>query len=172
MLDSHKLLILFVSLLLGMAACQPPAADAKNPLEGVWRIVEETRIRSNGETKNSKPQPSLYIFTDHHYSAVLVLSNEPRSLFAEAFRPTDAEKVAAYDSIVVNTGTYELTDSTMTTHPIVARIPNFMGGSASYEYEVENDTLWLKLVDEYSREGVQYFLFPDTQILKKLVRIE
>ena len=173
MSDSHKCFVSFVLLFLAMAACQTSAPDTRGPLEGVWRIVEESRIRSDGETKNSEPQPNLYIFTDHHYSAVLVLGNEPRSFFAEAFRPTDAEKIAAFDSIVVNSGTYELTDSTMTTHPIVSRMPNFMGGgSASYEYAVENDTLWLTLVDEYSREGVRHPLFPETRISRRLIRVE
>jgi hypothetical protein len=36
--------------------------------------------------------------------------------------------------------------STIVTRPIVAKTPNFMaGGSLSYTYRVEGDTLWLTL---------------------------
>ena len=58
---------------------------------------------------------------------------------------TDAEKLAAYDSFVANSGTYEVAGSTITIHPVVARSPNYMsGGSDKYQFRVSGDTLWLE----------------------------
>jgi hypothetical protein len=88
-------------------------------------------------------QPNLFLFTDRHYSMMRVTGNQPRTLAAKD-SVTDAEKLAAYDSFVANSGTYEVADSTLTTHPIVARSPNFMsGGSDKYTFRVSGDTLWL-----------------------------
>jgi hypothetical protein len=59
---------------------------------------------------------------------------------------TDAEKVAAFDSFIANSGTYELTDSTLTTRPMVAKNPTFMaGGSLTFTYQIEGDDLRLTL---------------------------
>ncbi len=59
-------------------------------------------------------------------------------------RRVGGSKVAAYDSFVANAGTYEVADSTLTIHPVVARSPNFMsGGSDKYRFRVSGDTLWL-----------------------------
>ena len=72
-----------------------------------------------------------------------VTGNQPRTL-AATDSATDAEKLAAYDSFVANSGTYEVADSTLTIHPIVARSPNYMsGGSDKYHFRVSGDTLWL-----------------------------
>ena len=57
---------------------------------------------------------------------------------------TDKEKLAAWDSFIANTGSYEIADSTITIHPKVARSPNFMsGGSDKYRFKISGDTLWL-----------------------------
>ena len=88
-------------------------------------------------------QPSVYLFGDKHYSMMRVTGNQPRTL-ASKDSMTDAEKIAAYDSFIANSGTYEVADSTLTMHPVVARSPNFMsGGSDKYYFRVSGDTLWL-----------------------------
>jgi hypothetical protein len=92
---------------------------------------------------NTAVQPSLYLFDDKHYSMMRVTGNQPRALAAKD-TSTDAEKLAAYKSFIANTGTYEVADSTLTIHPVVARDPNFMsGGSDKYQFRVSGDTLWL-----------------------------
>lgn len=129
-----------------LTACQPaqspaPPAPPQPPLVGAWSIVS---IRVTGpDSANTTVQPSLYLFGDRHYSMMRVTGNQPRTLSAK-YNDTDAEKLAAYDSFVANTGTYEVADSTLTIHPTVARSPNFMsGGSDKYDFRVSGDTLWL-----------------------------
>jgi hypothetical protein len=123
-----------------LAACQR-AESPEPPLEGAWSIVS---IRVTGpDSAATTVQPNLFLFTDRHYSMMRVTGNQPRTLAAKD-SVTDAEKLAAYDSFVANSGTYEVADSTLTTHPIVARSPNFMsGGSDKYTFRVSGDTLWL-----------------------------
>ena len=85
----------------------------------------------------------MYLFGDRHYSMMRVTGNQPRTLAARD-SVTDAEKLAAYDSFIANAGTYEVADSTLTIHPVVARSPNFMsGGSDKYQFRISGDTLWL-----------------------------
>ena len=71
---------------------------------------------------------------------------------------TKEEKIAAYDSIWGNAGTYEVTGETVTIRPIISRVPNFMaGGYQKYQFRVDGDTLWLtgKSTDELFRFGEQ-----------------
>jgi hypothetical protein len=121
---------------------------------GVWQVKEIARQGGSGPIA-AEPLPSVIIFTRSHYSMVWVFDTEPPRSFAEQWSPTDAEKIERFDSLVVNSGTYEIKGNRLTAHPIVARIPEFVGGKLICEYRVENDTMQLKFVDEYSYGGVQ-----------------
>lgn len=139
---------------------------------GVWQIKEVAR-QNGGEPVADMTKRSIFIFTPHHYSMVWVLSAEPQRAFAERWNPTDAEKIERYDSLVVNAGTYEITESTITAHPIVARIPEFVGGRLVCEYRVEGDSLRLKFVDEYTYDGVQApWVASGRGLILTLVRID
>jgi len=119
---------------------------------GVWQVTEIRRQGAEGSMM-TEPFPNLVIFTPRHYSMIWALgAGDP---FAERWKPTDEEKVRRFDSMVVNAGTYEIDGVTLTAHPTVARIPDFIGGKLICEFHVENDTLRLKFVDEYSFDGVQ-----------------
>lgn len=148
--------------------CQPATEEA-GPLEGAWKYVELSTTSPDTSSTITSPQPSLYIFLKQHYSVMFVPGSEPRELFSGdepvlGSDPTDAEKLAAYDSFIANSGTYELTDSTLTTRPMVAKNPNFMaGGSLTFTYRVEADTLRLTLRPPWA---------PETEIRSTLVRLE
>jgi len=152
--------------------------DSKNNREsdstgivGVWQVKEVAR-QGDSEKIADKPVPSIFIFTPRYYSMVWVFGAEPRRPFAERWNPTDAEKIERFNSMVVNSGTYEINVSTLTAHPIVARIPDFMGGRLICEYHVENDIMQLKFVDEYSFDGVQAPWVASGGLVLTLVRIE
>ena len=149
--------------------CQPATEEA-GPLEGAWKYVEFSTTSPDTTSTITSPQPSLYIFLKQHYSIMFVPGSEPRQLFSGdeptlgSAEPTDAEKLASWDSFIANSGTYELTDSTLTTRPMVAKNPNFMsGGSLTYTYQIEGDTLRLTLRAPWA---------PDTEIRYTLVRLE
>ena len=129
------ILVLFAGLLSGQST-------AKKPLEGAWKVVEIV-VTGDGAANIPNPQPGLFIFAQKHYSMFYVGDNKQRTLFKGA-EPTNEEKIAAYDSFIANIGTYDVSGSTITTHPMVARSPNFMsGGSDKYQFRIEGNTLSL-----------------------------
>lgn len=139
---------------------------------GVWEVKEIALQNGSGPTAD-KPFPNIIMFTRHHYSMMWVLGAEPQRSFAERWNPTDAEKIERFDALVVNSGTYEIKGSTLTAHPIVARIPEFVGGTLICEYHLENDTMRLTFVDEYSYDGVQApWVASGKRLMLTLVRID
>jgi len=134
--------------------CQARDERTCSVLEGVWRIVEYRVTGPDVDITNPDPQPSLYMFDRRHYSVVRIPTSERPRDFEMTWRPTDEEKVRAFNSIIVNAGTYELTDSTLTTRPFIAKTPEFMGGWAVSRYSFANDTLSLETLEIYSHDGV------------------
>lgn len=136
----NKQIFLTVLVSLIVAACEAPQETRESPLDGAWQVVE-VEITGDGATAHNQPQPSLVIFSRGYYSWSRVTTTSPRPLFA-AETPTDAERVAAYDSVLFNSGKFEISGSTLTVWPVVARSPNIMaGGSESYRFQLSGDTL-------------------------------
>jgi hypothetical protein len=103
-------------------------------------------------------------------------SDKPREPYAGA-APTTEEKVAAFDSLLANAGTYEITGKTLTLRPTVARNPGFTGGGfATYQVRVEGNTIWLtnKSSDFSFRVGGQIVPLggPPNETTIKLTRLE
>ena len=118
-------------------------------LEGVWRVTEVVVTGANPST-NKAPQPGLYLFAKKHYSVVLVRGAAARKdipAAKDATKLTDAEKMARYeawDPFTANAGTYEVKGNTLTTRPIVAKMPSVMGGEAqTREFKIDGKTLTL-----------------------------
>lgn len=153
-LKQRLFIVQIVLLICITASCNPDYLKKKNPLIGVWKVIETSVIDSEGESKNLYEHPSLYVFYEEYYCMVMVLGDDARTEFKDPWNPTDDEKRAAYDSILVNAGTYELRDSVIITRPIIARVPNFVGGEAYYEYKLQNHALTLIMFNEVSSEGI------------------
>ena len=118
----------------------------------------------------------VIIFAPKHYSVIWIPGKQPRSLF-KGEDPTNEEKIAAYDSFVANSGTYEVAGETLTLHPVVSRSPNFMaGGAAKNQFRIEGTTLWLiqKNTDLSVRigDGVVTSSRPASETRLKLTRVE
>ena len=155
-----------------MLGAQSPA---RKPMEGAWKVVEVVVTGAEAEN-NPSPQPGLCIFGQRHYSMFRVPGAKPRTLY-KGEEPTSEEKVKAFDSFIANTGTYEVSGSTITIRPIVARSPNFMaGGFSKYQFRVEGSNLWLteKSTDLNTRIGQQVVPLsrPASETRLKLVRVE
>lgn len=166
-----QILVPLVILLSFAVGCQKNEISTSNPLIGVWKVIETATIDAKDELKNSYEHSSLYIFQDDYYCMVMVQGNEPRTEFEDPWNPSDEEIIKAYNSILVNAGTYELKDSIIITYPIIARVPNFVGGSASYEYRIEGDTLELTWFDEVSKTGVPHPWAGKRKFQRMLMRI-
>jgi len=137
--------VLIVLTIGGLVGCDAPSSNQpvlRSELIGVWLITETATTTPAGKVVNDQPQPGIYIFTDSHFSNVLI-PGSGRALFSDT--PTDQERLTAYDNFITDIGTYDATDSTLTTHNIIAKVPNVMTGGIgiTYRYRVEGDTLRL-----------------------------
>src|SRR5215472_1285872 len=119
MLRTLKVLVVVTMLAMTLAA---QSGSSRGPLEGTWKVTEIVVTGANSAT-TPNPQPGLFIFTRTHYSFMRVAANEPRPLF-KAEAATNDEKLKAYDSFAGTTGTYDVSGTTLTIRPIVARSPN------------------------------------------------
>lgn len=123
-------------------------------IQGVWKVVEIHQEFAGKKYDNPEPQPGLMIFTREYYSMVWMPLDRVQPDNATIWHPIDTEKIQQFNSIVVNSGNYTLSDSQLTTFPIVAKTPEFIGGKADYFWKLAQDTLRLEVVNIYSRDGV------------------
>ena len=155
-----------------MAGAQSPA---RQPLEGAWKVVEVVVTGDRAEN-TPNPQPGLFIFGQKHYSMMWIRGAQPRAPY-KAEEPTTEEKVTAFDSFTANTGTYDVSGSTISIRPMIARSPNFMaGGSSQYQFRAEGNNLWLTEKSADMRYRVAGKVVPPTrppsETRLKLVRVE
>lgn len=160
-----------VLLLVLLASCQqaPSSSPAtpSNELVGVWSLVAVDP--GDGSPLIDPSQPGLYIFADEHYSAVFAPGPDPRMKAAVSFQPTDEEMIEEYETIIVNTGTYDISGSTVTLRPIIAKSPGFVGGHQSSTFRIDGDTLVLSDDMIVSVDGASP---PDVGGSLTLVRVE
>ena len=131
------------------------AVAAASSVEGVWTVVEQASRAPGGEWVSAgTPHRSLYVFTPTHYGYIFTRP-EPRSPFAgDPNRPSDAEKVRAYDSFVAAAGTYMLEGATLTLVALVHKNPSEMTGEAlRYAAEIGRDTLRLTITNPPFQPG-------------------
>ncbi len=169
------LLVVALAIIVVLAAttsCHKAQQPAKHPIEGAWKIVEIRNVGPEGVAVNPAPQPSLYVFTAGHYSMMWIPGREPRQGSAKTWFPTYDEKVKDFETVIMNSGTYELTDTTVTIHPLIAKTPEYVGGKGVFVYGIVADTLWLTNVDIYSSDGTQDPYITQYTSPLKLVRVE
>jgi len=118
-------------------------------LRGVWKVTEIASRVPGAEWVTVAPNVSVYIFTETHYSYMFATGVGPRRLFSgDPNKPTDVEKVAAYDSFVAASGTYVLTGSTLTLTALLHKNPNEMTGEhLAYTVELGGNTLRMTIVN-------------------------
>ena len=127
-------------------------AQAKAPsIEGVWKITSVVTTGA-GAASNTKPQPSLIIFTKGSYSYISVNSDAPRPNAPAAKnpnKPTDAETRALYamwNPLTAQAGTYQLSGTTLTRRPTVAKNQAVMTTNPPIVQQVKVEATKLTLV--------------------------
>ncbi|MGI9259569.1 MAG: hypothetical protein ACR2QQ_12100 [Gammaproteobacteria bacterium] len=118
-------------------------AQAQGSLQGAWAVTEVAVTGGENPGTNMNPQPSLYLFTDRHYSIMFVPGSEPRAAAPGEDGFSDEETIASFNSFVANSGSYEISGSNLTYSRMVARVPDVMPSTAEVEYVVDGDTLVL-----------------------------
>jgi hypothetical protein len=136
---------------------QAGRAPAASDMRGVWKAAELARRAPGAEWEVRTPYLSQYIFTEKHYSYMYASGAGPRKLFAgDPNKPTDAEKVEAYNSFVAASGTYVLSGRTLTLHARVHKNPNEMSGKPlTYTVEFDGDTLRMVIANPPFLPGLE-----------------
>jgi hypothetical protein len=139
--------VLFAVLSVGFVACQGMAAQStREPIQGVWRVVEATISGPGARTIAFAERPNLTIITASHYSRVEVQADGPRPILADVAKASADELRAVWGPFVSEAGTYEVTSGGfITMRPIASKNPAVMGAGVfiTYSYKLDGDTLSL-----------------------------
>lgn len=112
-----------------------------SPLVGAWRVTE---IADANGAANTSPQPGLYVFTRQHYSFVRINGTRPLPDYPSNDKATDADKVAVFNALYMNTGTYTVTGNRLATRAMVAKSKFAIGGAGNqYDFAVTGNSLVL-----------------------------
>ena len=117
---------------------QSPAT--RNPLVGAWKVME---VGDGKTAPSSSPQPSLYIFSEQHYGFVRINGTSPLPAYPSNDKATDADKVAVFNALYLNAGTYTVSANMLTTKATVAKSAFAVGGGNQYEFAMNGNTLLL-----------------------------
>jgi Lipocalin-like domain len=149
--------LLLFAFLANSVASNPTQPTASNPKEhamlGSWELREIHWI-SPDQTRSVVPsQPGVLIVDPKRYAIMWTSTPTPRVPFKILASPTDEEMKAGFSSIAFNAGSYELTESTLTTTAQIAKVPGFEGGKQYFRYKIENGILTLSMFDEIYPDG-------------------
>lgn len=143
---SVALLVLFFA---SMASAQTRSPEpVANRLLGAWEMLEVRWVSAKETVSIAKAQPGIFLFTPNRYSILWTRTEKPRVAFKNLSEPTDEEIKAGFQSVVFNGGSYTITDSTVTTTALIAKVPGFEGGQQFYRYTIEGNVLRLTMFDE------------------------
>jgi len=143
-------------------------ASLATDLVGVWSLTAVDP--GDGSPVIQPSQPGLYIFAQDYYSAVYAPGSELRVKSATSFQPTEEEMIAQYETIIVNTGRYEISGSTVTFRPVIAKSPGFVGGYQVSTFRIAGDTLVLTADTLVSVDGVSPSDFRGSLTLVRVAR--
>ena len=114
--------------------------STRNPLVGAWRVTE---IDDANRPPITNPQPGLYIFSEQHYSFQRINGTGPLPDYPSNDKATDADKVAVFNALYLNSGTYTVTANMLTTKAMVAKSAFAIGANNQYEFAVNGKALVL-----------------------------
>lgn len=144
------------SLIVGSAAlllASTAHAQKKNPLEGAWREIK-VHIVSPDSAYELPPARALVVISGRYFSQTSVRAPLGVQQAGAPMPPrTPEEKAARFDQLTANAGTIEWTDTTMTLHLEMARMPTAEGTTSTRTYVLRHDTLWTTLVRPYARDS-------------------
>jgi hypothetical protein len=112
------------------AAAVSGQSGTANPLIGAWKV--------------ESAQPGLYVFAKQHYSFARIQGDKPLPDYPSNDKATDADKVAVFNALYLNTGTYTVTGNMLATKAMVAKSKFAIGGAGNqYEFTISGNSLTL-----------------------------
>ena len=131
--------------LLGIFAVAGSVAAQESSVVGSW-------ITDSWEGQNGDPQPGLLVFTETNYSMMFVIPGMVRERWT-GDTITDGDMVAAYNTLVANSGRYTRSGNEVTTEAYVSLNPNYMAdwgdNHVTYTFRVQGDMLHLSWPEDF-----------------------
>ena len=138
--------VLLTTLLFAASSLAQTAAPTASQLVGTWQLVSIEDTTTDGKVQPSAqfgphPQGFLMYEPDGHMCATI--ANGDRPAWKDPAQPTDAEKIAYYDSFIAYCGTYKLDGekSEVTHFPTVAWTPAYVGSTQLRPFKLEGNRL-------------------------------
>jgi hypothetical protein len=144
------------------------AQTKSGSLQGAWRTIDVNIAGPNARNfPVAKNAPYLTIFTARHYSRTEVQSEAPRPILADAARASADELRSVWGPVVCEAGTYDVSGSTITMHPLVSKSPAAMAAGAFIvsTFTIDGDTLTI------AQQRNQAGAYPNP-VTFKLTRVE
>jgi len=150
--------LVFVTLLLA-ASTMAQSGSTVSQLVGTWQIVSIEVTMKDGTVQptaqfGAHPKGFLMYEPDGHMCATLMNSDRPA--WKDPDKPTDAEKVAYYDTLVAYCGTYKLDSatSTVTHYPTVAWTPQYIGSTQPRPFKLDGNRLIITVTEGMANFGI------------------
>ena len=151
----HRLIesTLFLGLCVFALTTTAVYGQMKNPLMGAWKVTE---IANPDRPPLTNPQAGLYLFTENHYSAVRLNGEKPLPTYPANDKATDADKVAVFNMLYLNTGSYAVSGNRLTLSPMVAKSAFAMAPGRTLQYEFTVNGNMLTLAQKPSGPGLKF----------------
>lgn len=131
--------------ILGILGSTGSIEAQESPLVGAWVTIEWV-------DQDASPQPGLLVFTGTHYSMMFVRPGMVRERYTGETE-TDADMVAAYRTLVANSGRYTVRGDEFTTEGYVTLNTNYMAdwgeNHITYTFRVEGDELHVTWPEDF-----------------------
>jgi len=136
-----RMLIAVLALVAVAVTVSGQSSPTSTSLVGAWRVTE---VADANAAPITNPQPGLYIFTRQHYSFARIQGTRPLPAYPSNDKATDADKVAVFNALYLNSGTYTVTGNTLATKAMVAKSAFAIAGAGNqYEFNVTGNNLVL-----------------------------
>jgi hypothetical protein len=154
--------VLLSALLLAGAALAQSATPTPTvaQLLGTWKLVSIEDTMTDGKVQpsaqfGSNPNGFIMYEPDGHMCATI--ANGDRPAWKDPAKPTDAEKIAYYDTFIAYCGTFKLdgTTSTVTHYPSVAWTPAYVGSVQPRPFRLEGNRLIITVTRGISDTSIQ-----------------
>jgi hypothetical protein len=138
-------------------------------VDGIWSIVEVQTVKPDGTFTSAYPKESVAIFTKNYYSFCWTGHTSP----VHQWKIPDSVSLERLNQTIVNSGTYVIKDSILTTKALFALNPMFVNGIARFKCSFNKDTLVLTGLGVFSPDNIPNPLYANgLHIVNKLVKIK
>jgi hypothetical protein len=151
-----SVLLLAASLLAQTTTPAPTVAQ----LLGTWKLVSIEDTMTDGKVQppaqfGVHPHGFIMYEPDGHMCAAI--ANGDRAAWKDPAKPTDAEKIAYYDTFIAYCGTFKLdgATSTVTHYPSVAWTPAYVGSTQPRPFRLEGNRLIITVTRGISDTAIQ-----------------